>query len=600
MDLNQYLSSIAYIAVPLSRAPSGHLLLDVMVNGIDTRLILDTGASGTVFEITRNEKFNLELTLSEERATGIGGDVELNTAIVNNLIISDFVMNDVKVGFIDLRHVVSTFAMMGVEIDGVIGADVLIRGEAIMDYTNLIMYLRQHTPRRSNPSDLIAFIKSKNYIAIPVNQLSIGHKYLTTKINDVPSRIILDTGASHTVLDTDRFARFNLSSFSPTTSSCDGCGDCGTGGRGIGVGDEVTSGISLSVVNKFELSDEYILNDVSVALISIAQINRRLTEIGVEEFDGIIGADILANGEAIIDYKNLMLYLKRPSENISGELTDYLNTIGYTRITLSQKQMVELPFVEMKINGISGRFTITPTNNITNLDPSRADRFGIEIEDIDESIESGSALVNITISDDFIINEHQVIFSTIAANTMITRLGLEGIDGNLGVDILLEKHALLDFGNRALYLAQEPQDRDLSSILIQNGYEEISFILLSNGSIHLEAQINDIIGRFLVSFTSSRTVIEAEHYEKFGLETTELPGAMVSGGTAPRFTTARTLSIKEGISLNNFDMIVMNIDNTDNALTEEDGNIDGILGVNFLTRTEAIIDFAYQKIYIRR
>jgi len=95
-------------------------------------------------------------------------------------------------------------------------------------------------------------------------------------------------------------------------------------------------------------------------------------------------------------------------------------------------------------------------------------------------------------------------------------------------------------------------------------------------------------------------VIEAEHYEKFGLEITELPGTMVSGGTAPRFTTARTLSIKEGITLNNFDMVVMTIENVDSGLTEEDGIIDGILGVNFLSRSEAIIDFAHQKMYIRR
>jgi predicted aspartyl protease len=312
MDLGTYLESITYIAVPISRAPSGHLLIDATVNGIEARFILDTGAGFTTFEITKNEKFNLALTVSDSRATGIGGDVELSKAKVANLTIADFVMNDINAGFIDLRHVISTFAMMGIDIDGVIGADVLSRGEAILDYTNLTLYLRQTPPRRNRPTELISFIKNKEYVAIPLNKIEQGHKYLIITINDVPARIILDTGASHTIMDTERSEKFNL--IVAGLASINNEQHCSSTieARSIGVGDDAPhSAISISTAKCFALTNEYILNDIMMLLISLNHVNSRFVEFGIEEFDGVIGADILANGNAIIDYKNLMLYLKQ-------------------------------------------------------------------------------------------------------------------------------------------------------------------------------------------------------------------------------------------------------------------------------------------------
>ncbi len=39
-------------------------------------------------------------------------------------------------------------------------------------------------------------------------------------------------------------------------------------------------------------------------------INNAFKQMGIEEVDGVIGADILTTGKAIIDYANLILYLK--------------------------------------------------------------------------------------------------------------------------------------------------------------------------------------------------------------------------------------------------------------------------------------------------
>jgi len=44
---------------------------------------------------------------------------------------------------------------------------------------------------------------------------------------------------------------------------------------------------------------------------SLDHVNQAFASIGVEEIDGVIGADILEYKNAVIDYKNLILYLKK-------------------------------------------------------------------------------------------------------------------------------------------------------------------------------------------------------------------------------------------------------------------------------------------------
>jgi hypothetical protein len=40
-------------------------------------------------------------------------------------------------------------------------------------------------------------------------------------------------------------------------------------------------------------------------------VNKAFTSMGLKEVDGVIGADILTENKAIIDYSNLILYLRK-------------------------------------------------------------------------------------------------------------------------------------------------------------------------------------------------------------------------------------------------------------------------------------------------
>lgn len=149
--------------------------------------------------------------------------------------------------------------------------------------------------QNKSDSELGLFLKEKNYVAIQLGKFITGHLYLTAEVNDTVGIFILDTGAGATVMEGKRESKFNL-----TTSS--------TENKAVGAG-----GSSLALkeasIQKFEIED-YVLRDFKIHLMNLDHINNAFRQVGLAEIDGVIGADILTKGKAVIDYENLILYLK--------------------------------------------------------------------------------------------------------------------------------------------------------------------------------------------------------------------------------------------------------------------------------------------------
>jgi len=116
-----------YIKIPLTKEISGHLQLNGSINGVNGSFILDTGAGATVIEQSLKEKFKMTSIKTDDTATGAGGAVE-------NMFLT----------LMDLNYVNDAFESLGIQkADGVIGADVLTDGKAIIDYYNLALYLKK-------------------------------------------------------------------------------------------------------------------------------------------------------------------------------------------------------------------------------------------------------------------------------------------------------------------------------------------------------------------------------------------------------------------------------------------------------------------------
>jgi len=116
-----------------------HLLVLAMVNGDPARLIVDTGASRTVFDVNRMRQFSGEAVfeIKDKEATGLGTNtMESHLVVLNEFKIGDLIIESYETVLIDLSHVNESYEKIGIEpIDGVLGGDILLEYKAIIDYS---------------------------------------------------------------------------------------------------------------------------------------------------------------------------------------------------------------------------------------------------------------------------------------------------------------------------------------------------------------------------------------------------------------------------------------------------------------------------------
>ena len=106
-----------------------HLIIETEVNDRKCRLLIDTGASRTVFDRTRI--FNYV-----ELSTGLGTDsMPTSSRNLNQFKIGKIRIKNFHAILLDLTHVNSSYEKMGFSpIDGVLGSDVMNKYHAVIDY----------------------------------------------------------------------------------------------------------------------------------------------------------------------------------------------------------------------------------------------------------------------------------------------------------------------------------------------------------------------------------------------------------------------------------------------------------------------------------
>lgn len=139
------------------------------------------------------------------------------------------------------------------------------------------------------------FLKSKNYCSIPLVLTKTNHFEVSAKINGISGRFILDTGASNTCIGMDKTECFKLNSQDSEIKAA-----------GAGATEMETL---LSINNKIEIG-KWKKKKQKIVLFDLIHVNTALQNHETEPVDGIIGADILKKGKAVIDYNKKMLYMK--------------------------------------------------------------------------------------------------------------------------------------------------------------------------------------------------------------------------------------------------------------------------------------------------
>ncbi|WP_417443126.1 retropepsin-like aspartic protease family protein [Joostella sp.] len=143
-SLKKFLLQKGYIKTPLTLTKTNHFEVVAKINGVTGRFILDTGASNTCIGFDCIEHFNLKTEDSEVKAAGAGATNMLTQVSKKNVLeIESWKRKKLKIVLFDLTHVNSALTVHNsLPVHGIIGADVLKRAKAVIDYNKKTLYLK--------------------------------------------------------------------------------------------------------------------------------------------------------------------------------------------------------------------------------------------------------------------------------------------------------------------------------------------------------------------------------------------------------------------------------------------------------------------------
>ena len=122
-----------------------HLSLSAKINGKKSNLILDTGASRSVFDkkISKLTKNSAEAKPSDKLSTGIG-NTKLKSELleIDEIKIGDLIIKNYETVLIDLSYVNEAYRQSGnKKIEGILGCDILKKYKAMIDFPNKKLFL---------------------------------------------------------------------------------------------------------------------------------------------------------------------------------------------------------------------------------------------------------------------------------------------------------------------------------------------------------------------------------------------------------------------------------------------------------------------------
>jgi predicted aspartyl protease len=142
-NLHDILKKENYRKVKFKITKTQHLLIKAKINGVIGNFILDTGASNSCVGFESVDLFLLEAKKSKTKAAGAGATgMFTQLALKNQLQLGTWKDSDFELVIFDLSHVNEALLQHKAKpVHGIIGADILMKGKAIVDYFNHYLYL---------------------------------------------------------------------------------------------------------------------------------------------------------------------------------------------------------------------------------------------------------------------------------------------------------------------------------------------------------------------------------------------------------------------------------------------------------------------------
>jgi predicted aspartyl protease len=144
-SLNLFLLKKGYTKVKLRLAKTNHFEIKATINGVKGLFILDTGASSSCVGFDAIETFKLHAEESTIKAAGAGAiDMDTQVSKKNHIKIGTWGKKNIVLILFNLTHVNTALVNHNSKpVDGIIGADILKKAKAIIDYEKKYLYLKK-------------------------------------------------------------------------------------------------------------------------------------------------------------------------------------------------------------------------------------------------------------------------------------------------------------------------------------------------------------------------------------------------------------------------------------------------------------------------
>jgi predicted aspartyl protease len=277
--------------IQLIIAETGHLLTPVNIDGVRTIFLVDTGSSSSVLDadfITKlkDESIN-KLVNTEGFSPGeIKGELQ------------QFQVNNVSIGDLDLISISAVIQPIKLMLTGIYTSPV--EGILGLDALTLIgLSLNLKESKLVNLSQLnYVELLHRGYSSIEIQMSESGLPYINVEINNQLFGLILDSGANELMFDKNKVMVFNFFDieYPKDLIAISENGET----RQLGLIKEA----KIKIAN-IDLKIEILIDDFSHIL---TQINENIST----EIIGVIGFNVLANLNGIINFEKNELYIKIP------------------------------------------------------------------------------------------------------------------------------------------------------------------------------------------------------------------------------------------------------------------------------------------------
>jgi len=145
ISLEDILKQNSYVKIPFILSKTNHLLIKASINQLKGVFILDTGASNSCIDFSDIDFFNLNAVDSNHLATGAGSNqMPTKLSHQNEIKIGKWSSQNHTIIAMDLSHVNYALKQYKAKpVKGILGADILLAGEALIDYANNFLYLKK-------------------------------------------------------------------------------------------------------------------------------------------------------------------------------------------------------------------------------------------------------------------------------------------------------------------------------------------------------------------------------------------------------------------------------------------------------------------------